>query len=143
MASATHTEVFNCKPEQFYSIVTDYEKYHEFLQEVKQCKILKVENGKKLVEYNVSVVKTFKYNMLTTEKPGLVSWEFVGGDIFKTSSGHWKIEAEGANKTKATYHVEATFGLLVPGPITKALVSVNLPNMMASYHKRVSQLFGK
>lgn len=143
MASASTTEVFNCTPEQFSKIVMDYEKYPEYLQEVKGVKVLKTEGNRKLVEFSVSVVKSFKYSLWMTEKPpGLVSWEFAGGDIFKTSTGFWKLEDE-SGKTRATYSVEATFTMFVPGPIAKALVSVNLPNMISSYHKRVAQLYGR
>lgn len=142
MAKASTTEVFNCTPEQFFSIISDYEKYHEFLTEVKKCRVLKTEGSKKLVEYNVTVIKSFKYNLWMTEAaPGSISWDFASGDIFKTSVGSWKLENE-AGKTKATYTVEATFGMFVPSPIANALVSVNLPNMMNSYHKRVKQLYG-
>lgn len=143
MASAQTSEVFHCTPEQFFKIVTDYESYPDFLQEVKSCKVLKTESSRKLVEYSVSLVKSFKYTLWMTEKPhSLVSWEFAGGDIFKTSTGFWKIEPEG-DKCRATYSVEATFTLFVPGPIAKALVNVNLPTMIASYHKRVAELYGR
>ena len=143
MAAASTTEIFNCTPEQFFKIVSDYEKYPEFLQEVKSCKILKSDGNKKLVEYQVSVVKSFKYTMWMTEKPGsLVSWEFASGDMFKTSTGSWKMEEEGG-KCRATYSVEATFTMFVPGPIAKALVNVNLPSMVSSYHKRVAELYGR
>ena len=142
MASAETTEVFNCKPEQFYKIITDYPNYSKFLQEVKECKVLKTEGNRKLVEFNVSVMKSFKYTMWITEVENTsIHWEFAGGDVFKTSSGFWKIQDE-AGKTRATYHVEATFSMFVPGPIAKALVSVNLPNMVSSYHKRVAQVYG-
>lgn len=143
MAKASTTEVFNCTPEQFFKIISDYETYHEFLAEVKQCKVIKVEGQRKLVEYNVQVVKSFKYSLWMTESPPSgITWEFASGDIFKTSVGSWKLEDE-AGKTRATYSVEATFGMFVPGPIANALVSVNLPNMISSYHKRVKQLYGK
>lgn len=142
MAKASTTEIFNCSPEQFFAIISDYEKYHEFLAEVKKCSILKVEGNRKLVEYSVSVVKTFKYQLSMTEAaPTSITWEFVSGEIFKTSSGSWKLENE-SGKTKATYSVEATFGVFVPGPLANALVSVNLPNMMSAYHKRVKQMYG-
>ena len=142
MAKASTTEVFNCTPEQFFKIISDYEKYHEFLSEVKQCKVLKTEGNRKLVEYNVQVMKSFKYTMWMTETQNQsITWEFAGGDVFKTSSGSWKLENE-AGKTRATYSVEATFSMFVPGPIANALVSVNLPNMMSSYHKRVKQVYG-
>ncbi|AHI05886.1 putative polyketide cyclase [Bdellovibrio bacteriovorus W] len=142
MAKASTTEVFNCSPEQFFAIISDYEKYHEFLPEVKQCKVVKSEGNKKLVEYSVQVIKGFKYNLWMTENaPNSITWEFASGDVFKTSVGSWKLEDE-AGKTRATYSVEATFNMFVPGPIAKALVSVNLPNMMSSYHKRVKAIYG-
>ena len=142
MAKASTTEVFNCTPEQFYKIIADYEKYHEFLSEVKQCKVLKTEGNRKLVEYNVSVMKSFKYSLWMTETPNQsIGWEFASGDLFKTSVGSWKLDNE-AGKTRATYTVEATFSMFVPGPIANALVSVNLPNMMSAYHKRVKQVYG-
>ncbi|HWU42754.1 MAG TPA: SRPBCC family protein [Bdellovibrio sp.] len=142
MAKASTTEVFNCTQEQFFKIIADYEKYHEFLSEVKGCKVLKTEGNRKLVEYSVAVVKSFKYTLWMTENsPQSISWEFASGDLFKTSIGSWKLENE-AGKTRATYTVEATFNMFVPGPIANALVSVNLPNMMSSYHKRVKQLYG-
>jgi coenzyme Q-binding protein COQ10 len=143
MAKASATEVFHCTPDQFFKIISDYEKYPEFLQEVKKCQVLKTEGNRKLVEYSVSVIKSFKYTMWMTENPPTgINWEFGGGDIFKTSIGSWKLENE-AGKTRATYTVEATFTMFVPGPIANALVSVNLPGMMSAYHKRVAQLYGK
>lgn len=142
MAKASTTEVFNCTPEQFFKIISDYEKYHEFLAEVKQCKVLKSEGNRKLVEYQVQVMKSFKYSLWMTETASQsITWEFASGDIFKTSVGSWKLENE-AGKTRATYTVEATFNMFVPGPIANALVSVNLPNMISSYQKRVKQLYG-
>ena len=144
MPGTQHSEVFNCSVDEFYKIVTDYEKYPEFLQEVKDCKIVKTDSeGRQLVEYTVSVLKTFKYQLwMTHQAPSLVSWTFGGGDIFKTNSGSWKIEDQ-AGKAKVTYSVEATFGVFVPGMIAKTLLSVNLPAMMSAYHKRTKDLYGK
>jgi coenzyme Q-binding protein COQ10 len=142
MAKASTTEVFNCSVEQFYKIAADYERYPEFLAEVKQCKVLKVEGNRKLIEYHVQVIKSFKYSLWMTETaPHSITWEFASGDMFKTSIGSWKLEDE-AGKTRATYAVEATFNMFVPGPIANTLVSVNLPNMISSYKKRVKQLYG-
>jgi coenzyme Q-binding protein COQ10 len=142
MANAEISDVFNCTPEQFHKIVSDYEKYPEFLQEVRQCKVLKVEGNRKLVEFTVSVMKDFKYALWMNETDKAINWEFASGDIFKTMKGFWKMQEEGG-KCRASYAVEATFGMLVPGPIAKALVSVNLPNMISAYHKRVAELYGR
>jgi len=143
MADAKTTELFNCTPEEFYKIITDYEKYSEFLSEVKDCKVLKVEGNRKLVEYTVNVIKDFKYRLWMSEDPNQkVSWVLESGDLFKVSNGYWEL-AEEADKTRATYYVNAKFNMFVPGPIAKALVSVNLPNMVSSYRKRVKDLYGK
>ena len=143
MAEAKTTELFNCTTDEFYKIISDYEKYPDFLTEVKACRIVKAEGNRRLVEYTVSLVKEFKYRLWMTEDPSLkISWVFESGDIFKVSSGSWLLEPE-ANRTRATYQVEAKFNMFVPGPIAKALVSVNLPNMISSYHKRVKELYGK
>lgn len=142
MAKANTTELFNCRPEQFFSVISDYAKYPEFLQEVKSCQVVKTEGSKKLVEYQVQLIKSFKYNLwMTEEAPSKITWEFASGDIFKTMRGFWTLKEE-AGKTRATYEVEATFGIFVPGPVASAAVSVNLPNMISAYHRRCKQLFG-
>jgi len=143
MASAETTEVFNCTPEEFYKIVSDYEKYPEFLSEVKDCKVIETKGNKKLVEFKVNVIKNFSYRLwITEEQNKRIFWSFDSGDIFKISNGLWEMKEEGG-KTRARYAVEATFGMFVPGPIAKALVSVNLPNMISAYQKRIKDLYGK
>jgi ribosome-associated toxin RatA of RatAB toxin-antitoxin module len=143
LASAKTTEVFNCTVDQFFKIISDYERYPEFLKEVSKTKVLQSSASKKLVEFEVSVIKTFKYNLWLNEAaPTDLSWELESGDMFKTSVGSWKLQDE-AGKCRATYFIDASFNLFVPGPIAKALVTVNLPAMMSSYHKRVQELYGK
>lgn len=142
MAAASTVETFPCSTEQFFNIVSDYEKYPEFLSEVKGCKILETKGNKKLVEFQVSVIKTFTYRLwITEEKNKRIAWTLDSGDIFKTSVGSWDLEDSGG-KTKAKYAVDATFKVFVPGPVAKALVNVNLPNMMRAYHDRVKKKYG-
>ena len=142
MAAASTTEIFPCTPDQFFAIVSDYEKYPEFLSEVKSCKVLKSEGERKLVEFSVSVIKSFTYRLWMSEVAGKkISWVLDSGDLFKTSSGSWTLEDLGG-KTKAKYEVDATFKVFVPGPVAKALVNVNLPNMMKSYQERVKSKYG-
>ncbi len=142
MAVTSTTEVFQCTPEQFFSIVSDYEKYPEFLSEVKKCKVIDTKDNKKLVEYQVSMIKSFAYRLWITENPGKkIEWTFESGDIFKTLTGSWEI-ADLLGKTQAKYSVDATFKIFVPGPVAKALVKTNLPNMMKAYHNRIQAKYG-
>ena len=143
MASTETSEIFNCTPQEFFKIVSDYEKYPDFLSEVKSCKVIKTEGTRKLVEYQISIIKNFKYTLWMTEKDGNeITWEFASGDVFKKNSGCWRVKEEGG-KTRATYQLAAEFTMFVPGPIGKALVTVNLPNMISAYQKRVAELYGR
>ncbi len=144
MASADVTEKFNCTAEEFFDLVVDFEKYHEFLSDIKSVKILKNGKKEKEMEFTVSIIKTIKYKIKATQKsPSEVDFHFTEGDVFKSMAGAWRISDLAGGKCKVTYKIEANFGLLVPGAISKALVSVNLPSMMESFKKRVKEVYGK
>ena len=141
MAAAQHTEVFQCSADQFFKIVSDYESYPLFLADVKACKVIKTDGTVKWVDYTVNVIKTMTYRLKTTETaPTKVSWTFDSGDIFKSMTGSWTIEPLGEKACRCTYQVDGTFKMFVPGPIAKTLLTVNLPAMMAAYHKRIREV---
>ena len=143
MASAKTVETFNCTAEEFFKLISDYEKYPEFLTEVKSVKILKTEGNVKEMEYGVSLIKTFKYKLRCEEHaPHAIKFNFISGDVFKTMMGSWSIKSEG-EKCSVEYAVEATFGMLVPDSIAKPLVSANLPMMMANIKNRIKKVYGK
>lgn len=144
MASAQTQEIFNCTPEEFFKIVSDYEKYPEFLPEVKSVQVYKNTADFKEMEYSVSLIKTFKYKLKVTEKaPSSVEFNFISGDVFKSMKGTWKIEPEGDSKCKVNYSVEASFGMLVPSAMANTLVSVNLPIMISNFKGRIKKVYGK
>lgn len=143
MAVAKTEEVFNCTAEEFFKIVSDYEKYPEFLTEVKSVKITKNSGTEKEMEYHVSLIKTFKYKLKVKEIANKnVTFDFIGGDVFKKMQGSWTITEQG-DKCHVAYNVEASFGLLVPESMAKTLVSANLPLMISNFKKRIKQIYGK
>ncbi len=142
MAKASKTEIFDCSPAEMFAIVSDYEHYPDFLSEMKGCKVLEVDGNRKLVEYSVSVVKSFTYRLWMVEdrENMKITWSFDSGDMFRRSNGSWEFEDAGDGQCKATYAVDAKVKMFVPGPITKMLVNVNLPNMMNAYKERIKTL---
>lgn len=142
MAGAETKETFNCTKEQFFSIISDYSNYSEFLDEVEECRVVESQEAKHLVEFKVKVLKDFSYRLwITEEAPNRIHWVFDSGDLFKISNGSWTL-SEDNGKCVAHYQVEAKFKVFVPGPVAKTLVKVNLPNMMKNYKSRVQSLFG-
>lgn len=143
MASAHTKEVFNCTVPEFFKLVADYEKYPDFLPEVKSVKVYKTGENTKEMEYHVSLIKTFKYKLKINEVPDKsVNFEFIGGEVFKTMKGSWKLQDQDG-KCAVEYSVEATFGMFVPESMAKPLVSANLPMMMSNFKKRVKEIYGK
>jgi coenzyme Q-binding protein COQ10 len=143
MANASTTATFNCTAEEFFKLISDYEKYPEFLTEVKDVKILKTSGNTKEMEYSVSLIKSFKYKLKVEEKaPTSIQFNFVSGDVFKTMKGSWEIKPKG-EKCEVVYSVEASFGMLIPDSIAKPLVSANLPMMIENIKKRIKKVYGK
>lgn len=143
MAQAQISETFNCTAEEFFKIVSDYEKYPEFITGVSSVKITNNDGDNKEMEYAVSIVKSFKYKLKVQEKsPSSVIFTFISGEMFKTMKGEWKISALG-DQCKVDYAVEATFGMLVPSFMADQVVKVNLPILVQNFKTRIKAVYGK
>ena len=137
MAGASRTIIINAPMEKVYDIVTQYEKYREFLTEVKEVRTSGRQGNEVLVHYKVDVVKTIKYTIrVKEERPTKMSWTFVEGEFMKDNKGSWVLEPAGEGKTKATYTVEMALGALVPKSIVNALVDTSLPKMLEAFKRR-------
>jgi ribosome-associated toxin RatA of RatAB toxin-antitoxin module len=138
MGKANISGVFKAPIKKVFEVVSDYSKYPEFLPEVKRVSIIDASQPeRKLVEMELSVIKSFRYQVWITSKPFTeVQWKFHSGDLFKDNTGGWRLKDLGDGTTHVEYYLEVKFGLFVPGMIEKALIEVNLPGMLESYRKR-------
>lgn len=137
MAGATRSIVINASMEKLFSVITDYEKYPEFLPEVKKIRLGTRKGNEIDVHYEAEIVKTIKYSLrLKEEKPNKVSWSFIEGEFMKDNKGGWVLEDLGAGKIKATYNIEVAVGMLVPKTIITALIDTQLPKTLEAFKKR-------
>jgi ribosome-associated toxin RatA of RatAB toxin-antitoxin module len=137
MAGATRSIIFNAPIEKVFDVITQYEKYGEFLSEVKEVKTSGRQGNQVNVHYKVDVVKTIKYTIrVTEERPTRMSWTFVEGEFMKDNKGSWVLEPAGEGKTKGTYTVEMALGALVPKSVVNALVDTSLPKMLEAFKRR-------
>lgn len=128
----------NASPKKCYAVITDYESYPEFLDNVGDVTV----SGKKgeacEVTYGLNLIKRITYTLKMNGKPpGRVEWKFVKGDVMKKNEGHWELQEIKKGVTKATYHLDIELGLFVPGAITKKLVGKSLPDMLQSFKERI------
>jgi ribosome-associated toxin RatA of RatAB toxin-antitoxin module len=137
MAGATRTILINAPPEKVFDVISSFDRYGEFLPEVKKVWTSERKGNEVKVHYEVNVVKTIRYTLLfKEERPTRVSWTFVEGEVMKDNKGSWVLEPDGEGRTKATYSVEMALGPLVPKAIINGLVEQSLPKMLDAFKRR-------
>ncbi len=141
MPGATRSIIINAPMEKVFDIIVDYEKYREFVDEVKDVRTSGRQGNEVNVHYTVNVVKTIRYTIRAREeRPTRMSWSFVDGEFMKDNKGSWVLEPAGEGKTKATYTAEMALGALVPKSIVNALVEGSLPKMLEAFKRRAEAL---
>jgi coenzyme Q-binding protein COQ10 len=137
MPGATRSIVINAPVEKVFDVIVQYDKYPQFLPEVKEVRTSDRKGNELHVHYKVDVMKTIKYSIrVKEERPTRMSWSFIEGEFMKDNKGSWVLEPAGEGKTKATYTVEMALGALVPKTIVNALVETSLPKMLDAFKRR-------
>ena len=140
MAIASASIEINASPKECFDVITDYERYPEFLTESKEVMIEKKSGHTAEVTFTLHLIKKFSYTLKMIGKPpNTVRWSFVKGDLMKKNDGEWTLDKLGNGTTRATYTIDIDLGLFVPGAISKMLIGSNLPNMLKNFKKRIEE----
>ncbi len=143
MPGATRSIVFNAPITKCFAVISDYERYPEFLPEVKKIRTRNRRGNEVDVEYQAEVVKLIKYTVrMKEEGPTKVSWTYIDGEFMKDNKGGWVLEDQGDGKTKATYNIEIGLGPLVPKAVVTALADTQLPKLLENFKKRIESVPG-
>src|SRR5687768_5540959 len=106
MAAATRSIVIDAPVEKVFQTISDYDRYAQFLSEVKRVTTSGRSGNQVKVHYEVELMKTVRYTLqMNEEPPRRVTWTFVEGDFMKDNHGSWELEPAGEGKTKATYTI--------------------------------------
>ena len=150
MAGAQRSIEVNVSPEDFFKVISDYEKYVDFIPEMKRIRVVRRDGNTAEVDYQVQVevggiaAKTVNYTLRHVEDaPRGLKWSMVKGEMMKSSDGSWTVESLGPNRVKATYWVDVGFGLLVPKSVSAALTERSLPKLLEAFKARAESLSGK
>jgi ribosome-associated toxin RatA of RatAB toxin-antitoxin module len=143
MAQASRSIVINVTPDELFDVIMDFEKYPEFLPEVKKTKVEAGQGSIKEVTYNVDIkAKVITYTLRhTAERPFKLSWTMIRGEMMKGNDGDWTLKAgPKPGTTEATYTIDLKLSSLVPGFIEKALAEQSLPGLLANFKARAEKL---
>lgn len=137
MAGATRSVVIAAPPERVFEVIVDYDRYAEFLSEVKEARSSDRRGNEVDVHYGIDLVKRIHYTLhMVEERPRSVRWTFVKGEVMRDNRGSWTLELTPEGMTRATYTIEVGVGPLVPRSIVNALVDHSLPKMLEAFKKR-------
>ncbi len=131
--------------EQFFDLLLDYERYPEFVPNLKACRVLPG-RGHKDIEYELDLgIKRIRYTLRhIEERPRRIAWSLVGGDMMKVSNGSWELWDEGGC-TRARYSVEIQIAKppLIPQAIvdrvSDELTRVQLPKTLQAFKVRAER----
>ncbi len=146
MAQASRSVTVNVPPDKLFDVIADYEKYPEFLPEVKKVKVEAGMGSIKEVTYTVDIkAKVITYTLKhTAERPNKVMWTMIKGEMMKGNDGFWQLKpGPQPGTTEATYNIDLKLSALVPGFIEKALAEQSLPGLLNNFKNRAEKLHPK
>ena len=140
MPGATRSVIIDAPADRVFDIIVDYDRYAEFLPEVKEARSADRRGNEVDVHYGIDLVKRIHYTLhMVEERPRSVRWSFVRGELMRDNKGSWTLEPTPDGKTRATYTIEVGVGPLGPRSIVNALVDQSLPKMLEAFKKRAEK----
>lgn len=123
-------------------VILDFEKYPLFLSEVIVAKTKDAKQpGHQLVEFEIEVVKRFKYTLdFDTTGGNVIRWRLVDSNFFTANEGSWDLKALGKDKVEAKYQLEVGVKFMVPGFVAKKLTEVQLPKLLDNFEARAAEV---
>ncbi len=141
MPAAQDSIIINVPKEKFFEVITDFEKYPEFIPEMKSAQVVEHKDNEYIVDFTVTLIKKIDYRLKLIAHPYTkLEWNLVKG-FFKKNYGYWEIEELGPEQIKATYYVELEMGMLVPKKILNELAQIGLPRMLKNFKERAESLY--
>ena len=140
MPGATRSVIIDAPADRVFDIIVDYDRYAEFLPEVKEARSADRRGNEVDVHYGIDLVKRIHYTLhMVEERPRSVRWSFVRGELMRDNKGSWTLEPTPDGKTRATYTIEVGVGPLVPRSIVNMLVDQSLPKLLEAFKKRAEK----
>jgi coenzyme Q-binding protein COQ10 len=141
MPAAEQKIIINASPEQCFSIIIDYEKYPEFLSEMRSVSIERREEDFALVAFELDLMMRVQYTLrLFEDRPNLVRWSLEYANIMKVNNGKWKLREVDKGVTEATYSLDLVLKGLVPKSVTTKLAVKTLPKTLEAFKARIESV---
>jgi len=145
MHEARQTVVVDVPLATLWDVVCDYERYPEFIREMRSVKVLPRKGAEQEVEFGIELEllgmkKRIHYTLAMTDDPkSSIRWRLVKSDLLKGDEGSWHFRPLGESRTEATYQIELKLGPFVPRAVSNFLAQESLPRLLAAFKRRAEE----
>jgi coenzyme Q-binding protein COQ10 len=142
MQRAQQTVVIEAGLARVWDVVRDYERYPEFISEMRTVKVLRRTPTEQEVEFGIELEllgmrKVVTYTLGMVEVPQTsIRWRLVRSGTLKADDGSWHFRTLGERRTEATYQIEVKLGPFIPGAVSRFLVEQSLPRLLGQFKRR-------
>lgn len=137
MPTTEQTVVINAPIDRVFDVIVDYERYPEFLPEMKHVEIISRHDGVSVVSFELEIIMRLGYTLrLQEDRPHAVTWSLDNAKMMAANDGAWRLEALGDEQTRATYGLEVKLRGLIPKSVSTRLVGTTLPETLSRFKAR-------
>ena len=125
-----------------FDVAVDFESYPEWLRDVKEAKILEVDDeGRGLrVEFRAAALgKSIRYVLEYdyTAAPDAFSWQFAEGDMLRRLDGTYRFEPESPTVTRVHYDLAVELAMPLPGLVKRRAAGLIMGSALKELKKQV------
>ena len=80
-------------PETVFQVISDFERYPEFLPEIREARFDRQDNESALAHFDLFILLHVRYSLsLKLLSPNKISWELTDSNVLEANRGAWEIE---------------------------------------------------
>lgn len=137
MPQAEQQVVIQAPIERVFAVITDYERYPEFLPELKSVVLNSREDGVALVAFEVELIVRVHYTLrLIEDAPDRITWSLAEAQMIAQNNGRWVLERIDGSSTRASYGLDVKLAGMIPKSVSTRLMGTNLPQMLQRFKAR-------
>ena len=140
---AEEVRIFKAPLQRVISVITDYERYPEFLTSMADAEILKELRDKEtLVRFQLELIMRLEYELLMKEDlPNCLEWKLRKSEHMLLNQGAWHLRALNDRETEIRYELEVEFQGRLPQSIHDRVMTFALPRTLEEFRLRIESQF--
>lgn len=125
--------------DRVFDIITDYERYPEFLHDMKGVRVESRHDGGgvAIVHFELELIMRISYTLrLEEDRPHTVCWTLEHAKMLKENTGGWRLTETPQGHTHAVYGLEIKLRGLIPKSVSTRLAGQTLPKTLQCFKER-------